>query len=128
MNGRKIGYWKGRAKSFGYAWAGIKSLFRQEPNAKFHLGASIVVIAAAFILSLSIIEWCIVIGCIVAMFAAEAFNTAIEQLANHVCSERHPRIGLIKDLAAGAVLMTALGVAAIGLLIFIPRIIHFFCH
>lgn len=126
MSDKKIGFWRGRVRSFGYAWAGIKSLFRHESNAKFHLGAAVIVIAAGFIFDISIIEWCLVTLCIAAMFAAEAFNTSIEKLADHVCRERHPQIGLVKDLSAGAVLFVAIAVAVIGLLIFIPKIISMF--
>lgn len=118
-----MSYWKGRVKSFGYAWNGIKILFGKENNAKFHLGAAIAVIIAGFIFSLSYMEWCTVIICIILMFMSEALNTAIEKLCDHVCMERHPRIGMIKDIAAGAVFMTAIGCAIVGLIVFIPKIL-----
>lgn len=109
-----------------YAWAGIKTLFAHEHNAQFHLGAAVLVIAAGFLFGISSVEWCIVILCIGAMFMAEALNTAIEKLCDFVCKEKHPAIGRVKDIAAGAVLLMTIAVIFAGLIIFIPRIITFF--
>ena len=58
------------------------------------------------------------------VFAAELFNTAIEQLADVIDPEYNPKIKAIKDLAAGGVLITALGAAIIGIILFGPRIIQ----
>lgn len=116
-------FWRGRGRSFRFAWAGIKTLFRHEANARFHLGAACAVIVAGFLFSISTIEWCVVILCIAAMFMAEGLNTALEKLCDKVSPEYDPLIGKAKDLAAGAVLMMAAGCVAVGLIIFIPKIV-----
>lgn len=121
---KKRGFWAGRCKSFTYAWSGIKTLFRLEHNAQFHLGAAVLVIIAGFLFNISGAEWTAVILCIAGMFMAEGFNTAIEELADYACGgKKHPAIGRAKDVAAGAVLMMAVGSVAVGLVIFLPKII-----
>lgn len=119
------GYWKGRGKSFVYAWHGIIELFRHEANAQFHLGAAVVVIAAGLFFRISAAEWCAVMLCIGAMFMAEAFNTAVEKLCDYSCQKRNDLIGKVKDIAAGAVLLMTAAVVAVGLIIFIPKIVLF---
>ncbi len=110
-------------RSFGYAFKGIVSLFRYENNAKIHLIAGILAIAIAFYLRLNPTEWCILIIQIALVMAAEAFNTAIEKLCDVVSPEKHPVIGTIKDIAAGAVLMTAIAAVITGLLLFLPKML-----
>lgn len=112
--------------SFKYAFKGVYRLFRNEPHAQFHLFATVAVIAAGSFLRISAWEWCTVIICIGSVTAAEAFNTALETLANRVTREQDELIGAAKDLAAGAVLLTSVASAAVGLIIFLPKIIGLF--
>lgn len=109
-------------KSFGYALRGIYLLFRHEANAQLHLVAMMLVVVAGFYFDISTTEWIAVIFAIVSVLAAEGFNTAIEKLTNLVSPEYHPLAGQTKDIAAGAVLLVALGAAIVGILIFIPYI------
>ncbi len=111
-------------KSFGYAFKGLISLFRYENNAKVHLIAGILAVITAFYLELSPAEWCILIIQIALVMAAEAFNTAIEKLCDVISPEKHPVIGKIKDLAAGAVLITAIAAVISGLFLFLPKILR----
>lgn len=115
-----------RIAAFGYAFKGIGSLLRNEAHAKIHLCAAILVIAAGFIFNVSSVEWCILLICIGGVFMAEAFNTAIEKLADRVSKDRDPLIGAAKDIAAGAVLLFVLAVIPVGLIIFIPKILSLF--
>ncbi|MCM1377798.1 MAG: diacylglycerol kinase family protein [Clostridium sp.] len=114
--------WKARGLSFIYAWRGILSLVRQEHNAWIHVGASIGVMIAGIVFGLNHTEWCLVILCICGVLAAEGFNSAIEALADRITEEDDPLIGKAKDIAAGSVLLTALGAALIGLIIFLPKL------
>lgn len=123
---KKYGYWRGRARSFRYAWHGIVTLFRNEANAQFHLGAACAVIVAGWLLGLSAGEWVAVSLCIGGMFAAEGFNTAVEAFCDYCCKERNPLIGKVKDVAAGAVLMMAVSAVAVGLIIFLPKFLALF--
>lgn len=115
-------------KSFGFAIAGIMSLFAHERNAKIHLAAAVCVIAAGFIFEISPVEWCIILLCIGGVFMGEAFNTALEKLCDKVSPEHHPLIKTAKDVAAGAVLLYVICVVAAGLIIFLPKIIGWICE
>ena len=96
-------------------------MFRHEAHAQIHLCAAIGVIVAGFLFKISAVEWCVICLCIGGVFMAEAFNTAIEKLADKVCEERHPLIGAAKDVAAGAVLLMAVATVVIACIIFIPK-------
>lgn len=111
---------KKRMKSFTYAWKGIGNLICKEHNMWIHLAAAILAVAAGCYFEIQRGEWIAVIGCIGAVMAAEAFNTAIERLVNLVSPQWHPIAGEVKDIAAGAVLICAIAAAIIGLIIFIP--------
>lgn len=113
---------KKRMKSFGYAGKGIRNFVGREHNAWIHLTVTGLVIAAGFFFGIERGEWMAIVGCIGGVLAAEAFNTAIERLVNLVSPQWHPIAGEVKDIAAGAVLITAIAAAIIGLIIFIPYI------
>lgn len=112
--------------NFRYAFRGVYILLRDERNAWIHLAAALAVIGAGAWLGLSRTEWLVVVVVIAAVIAAEAFNSALERLCDRVSTEHHPLIGEAKDLAAGAVLITALGAAVAGLIIFVPKICALF--
>jgi diacylglycerol kinase (ATP) len=117
---------KKRIRSFGYAFSGLKTLFREEHNAWIHASATVLVIFAGFLLRISETEWIAVTAAIGMVIAAEAFNSSIERLADVVQPERDGRIKGVKDLAAGAVLACAIAAAVIGLIIFLPKLINLF--
>jgi diacylglycerol kinase (ATP) len=114
-----------RLKSFKYALQGIGCLFRTQTNAQIHLMMTILVIVMAFFFKVTLVEWSLLILCIMAVLAAEAFNSALEFLADAVTQSPHPLIGKAKDLAAGGVLIAAIGAASVGTLIFAKRVIHY---
>lgn len=117
-----LDYFKKRLLSFKYALRGIYLLFSEQANAKIHLSVSIVVIITALILKLNTIEFCLILFCIVMVIAAEAFNSALEYLADRVEPNKDPLIEKSKDLAAAAVLICSIGAAVVGLIIFLPKI------
>jgi diacylglycerol kinase len=108
--------------SFKYAIQGIIVVFRTEQNAWIHLLAAIAVVILGFIYDLSPGDWIAISIVIGLVFAAELFNTAIEILVNKISPEHDPKIGMVKDLSAGAVLITAIAALITGLIIFIPKI------
>lgn len=112
--------------SFKYAIEGIISSFKTERNMKIHVLAMIVVIALGLFFKLNKVEWCFIIIAIVSVISAELFNTAIETVVDMVSPERNPKAKLAKDIAAGAVLVVAIGAAIIGFIIFGPQIINVF--
>lgn len=115
--------WKARGRSFIYAFRGIKLLLASEHNAWIHSVAAVCAVVAGFVLDISRGEWCIVALAIAAVLAAEAFNSAIEALADKITAEQDPLIARAKDIAAAGVLLTAIGAFAAGLIIFIPALV-----
>lgn len=112
--------------SFKYAIEGIISSFRTERNMKIHVLAMIIVIILSFVLKLDKMEWCFIIIAIISVISAELFNTAIETVVDMVSPERNSKAKLAKDIAAGAVLVVAMGAAIMGVMIFGPKIINIF--
>ena len=106
-----------------YAFNGIRLLITGEANAWIHCAAAITVLILGFALGLSRWEWVAVVFAIGAVLSAEAFNSAIEALADEVSEEYRERIKRTKDMAAGAVLLIALAAAVVGCIIFIPKLI-----
>ena len=115
--------WKERGNSFTYAWAGIKAVFRTEHNTWIHLGLTVAAMLLGFWLHISRGEFLVLIVIMTMVWTAEIFNTAIEKTMDFISTERHPQIKLVKDLAAAAVLLTALAALVVGALIFIPKLI-----
>lgn len=113
-------------RSFRYAGAGIYSLFRYENNARIHLIACIAVVIAGVFFHISSTEWCLIVIQVALVWAGEAFNTAIEKLADLVSAEYHPVIKVVKDTAAAGVLLLAISAVVIGCIIFIPKLILLF--
>jgi len=111
-----------RLNSFVYAFAGLKTFFRFEPQAIIHLLAIIVVTFAGYFFELSKSEWIAVILVIGLVLVAEILNTAIEKLTDMVSPEIHPKAKVVKDLAAGAVLMASITALVIGLIVFLPKV------
>ncbi len=114
-----------RIKSFGYAFAGLRVLFREEHNARIHAVAAVLAVGAGFVFGITPGEWTAVVIVIAMVLAAEAVNSAIERTADFVKAERDDRKRDIKDLAAGAVLLCAIGAAVVGVIIFLPYLITF---
>jgi diacylglycerol kinase len=109
-------------KSFGYSFRGIYELLRSELNARVHLLATLFVLAAGIIFRISKSEWCVVVIVIALVWAAEAFNTVIEKLTDHLFPEYHETARLAKNIAAGAVLVCAVAALVCGLIIFLPKL------
>lgn len=109
-------------EAFGHALRGIKTFFATQWHARFHAVAAAVAIALGFFLGLSGVEWCCVVLAITAVFACEAVNTAVEFIVDRISPEIHPLSGKAKDVAAAAVLISAIGAASVGAVIFGPRI------
>ncbi|MEQ1745623.1 MAG: diacylglycerol kinase family protein [Saprospiraceae bacterium] len=109
--------------SFRYALHGLADLFRTQPNARFHLVASVAVVAAGFWLEISRLEWIAVVLCMALVIALEAINTALEYLTDVVSPDYHPLAGKAKDVAAAAVLVAAVGAAVVGGLVFLPKVL-----
>lgn len=113
-------------QSLQFATAGIVAFFRHETNGQIQLGAAVIVIILGWIFQIDTMEWLIVVLCITVVLILEMLNTAIEKLCDVAHPGYHPQIKMIKDIAAGAVLLAAIGSVAAGAVVFLPRIISFF--
>ena len=116
----------GRIRSFKFAFVGIWTILKSQHNAWVHAVATIIVFVVGFLLKISTSEWCLIVLAIVAVWTAEALNTAFEFLADATNPDFHPMIKNSKDVAAGAVLIAAIGSIIIGVLIFLPKVIVLF--
>jgi diacylglycerol kinase len=112
-----------RIESFRYAFRGLASLVRSQPNARIHLAALALAAAAGFFFEISRQEWLAVLVCAALVLSLEAVNTAIEHLTDLVSPGFHPLAGKAKDVAAAAVLIAALGSVLVGALVFLPKIV-----
>jgi len=109
-----------RIRSFGYAFAGIGFMLRTQHNAWVHLAASVIVVAAGLGLRVDVSDWRWLIAAMLIVWAAEAFNTAVEYVCDMVSPGYSELVKHAKDVAAGAVLISAIGAALIGALTFWP--------
>ncbi len=112
----------GRIRSVGNALAGIIRMVRCQHNAWIHAIATGAVIAAGFFCHLSGSEWCWIVLAASTVWTAEALNTAFEFLADATSPNFHPVVRDAKDVAAAAVLITAIASSVIGAIIFWPHL------
>ncbi len=105
-----------------HAFNGIKMAFKEEPNFRIHVVATIMVIAAGLYFKLSTTEWLAIVIVIGLVLLTELLNTAIENIADFISPERHEKIKTIKDIAAAAVLISAIVALVVGLLVFVPKV------
>lgn len=108
--------------SFFYAFRGIWVLLRTQRNARVHLLAVLVVLVGGLWLDLAQGEWLAVAIICTLVLALEAVNTAVEAVVDLASPEYHLLAQHAKDVAAGAVLMAALGAIVVAALIVVPRL------
>lgn len=108
--------------SFKYAFQGILASLKTERNMKIHMIIMVLVIIAGMIFKISKIEWMICILLFVVVIAGELLNTSIETIVDMIMPEKNEKAKIAKDVAAGAVLVLAIGAVIIGFIIFIPKI------
>jgi diacylglycerol kinase len=115
-----------RLKSFTYAFRGLSRVLLYEPNARIHLGILGLVIITGVLLHIETIEWILVVICSGMVITTEVINTSIEKLVDMVSPGINKEAGIVKDIAAGAVLITVFISIISGFLIFVPHIIRLF--
>lgn len=107
-----------------YALAGLRYAFRFERNYRIEVLCAAGACAAAYLLHITPMEWCIIFINIGAVLSAELFNTAIEKMCNKFSTEIRPAIKMIKDVSAAAVLILSIISLLCGLIIFLPYLIR----
>jgi len=116
------GRWRRRVASFGHAGRGVWAALRSEVHLRFHAAATAAVIGLGFYFDISRLEWALVALAAAGVWTAELLNTAIEALTDLASPAWHPLAGKAKDVAAGAVLLAAVGALVVGALVFGPRL------
>jgi diacylglycerol kinase (ATP) len=109
-----------RSESFVCAFRGLALLLKTQTNARIHLLVTCTITAVGLSLSISRMDWmCVALaaGCV---WSAEGLNTAVEFLTDRVSPEWSTAAAHVKDVAAGAVLLSAMAAAIVGVLVFVP--------
>lgn len=107
-----------RLQSFRYAARGVAAMLRSEPNARIHAVAAVLAIGSGFAFGIERGEWLAIVLAIGGVLCAEGFNSAFEALCDVASPGQDPRVERAKDVAAGAVLLTALAALAVGVIVF----------
>lgn len=113
-------------QSLAFAFAGVRHALHSQRNVRIHFGIAAAAVIAGFALRINRAEWAVVVTLIALVIGLELLNTAIEALVDLASPTLHPLAKTAKDTAAGAILLVALGSAAAGLIIFLPRLWHLF--
>lgn len=113
-----------RIRSFRYAFDGWWFVVRTQHNAWIHLIFTVAVFALAFWLRLPARDWAVLVLTIMVVWTAEFMNTALEAVVDMTMPEVHPLAKVAKDVAAAAVLLSALSAVLVGLLIMGPPLIE----
>lgn len=108
-------------RSLLFALQGVRQVFMTEANMRIHLVFTALVIICGFIFKISVTEWMFCLMSFGWVISMEMMNTAIEKYVDFVTPEFHTAAGHAKDIAAGAVLISALFAAIVGLVIFVPK-------
>ena len=116
--------WRRRVASFGHAGRGVWAALRSEVHLRFHATATVVVIGLGFYCGITRLEWALLALAVAGVWTAELLNTAIEALTDLASPAWHPLAGKAKDVAAGAVLLAALGALVVGALVFGPYLLQ----
>ncbi len=114
--------WAKFLAGFGYAFSGLWYALRTQRNAQVHVSVAALVIIAAIVLHISAVEFAILFITISSVFTAEMFNTVFELCVDLASPTYHPLAKIAKDVAAGAVLLSAILAVVIGLFIFVPHL------
>ncbi len=110
-----------RLKAFQYAFKGAFLLIRHEASIQVQVVISLIMTFAGFYFEISTVEWMFQILAIGLVLSIEGLNTAVEEISDFVHPDFHNKIGLIKDVAAGAVFFAAVTAIIIGCFIYIPK-------
>lgn len=109
-------------RSFSFAFSGIMACCKNERNFRVQLLSAIIIISAGFFFNISSMEWTIILLCCGLVLSMEMINTAIEKLSNLLHPSIHPEVRIVKDVAAGAVLLCSIISLVVAVIIFFPKI------
>jgi diacylglycerol kinase (ATP) len=116
-------FFSGRFKSMGFALKGAVKLLTTEHSVMVQASIGVLMVVAGFYFEISMTEWMLQTLAIGLVLGIEGLNTAVEKIADFIHPEFHEKIGFIKDIAAGAVFFAAMTAIAIGLMIYLPKVL-----
>lgn len=111
-------------KSFKYAIEGIRLAYKYNRNIWIHSVFAVIAILLSLVLRISWVEFGLILVVILVVFVAEMVNTAIEEMVDLIVQEHREQARIAKDVAAGMVLIAAIGSVVIGVVIFLPYILN----
>jgi diacylglycerol kinase len=106
--------------------AGIRSFFKKEVHGPLHLILALIAIAISLLCGLDPLEWLFILLSLTLVFVTEMFNTCVERIMNYINKDYDPRIKIIKDIAAGAVLVAAIFAIIVASVILLPKLSNLF--
>ncbi len=118
----KPSFLKNRVKSVGFAVRGALLLIRTEASIQVQIFSALVMTALGFYFDITSTEWIMQILAIALVLGVEGLNTAIEKMSDFIQPEQDPKIGIIKDISAGAVMLVSIGSVIVGLIIYLPKV------
>ncbi len=120
----KEGFVKNRVRSVSYAAKGALLLLKTEASIKVQFFIGILITALGFYYEISSLEWILQIFAIGMVMGIEGLNTAVEKIADFIQPEFDAKIGFIKDISAGAVMIVSIAASIIGLIIYLPKMFN----
>ncbi|OGC49718.1 hypothetical protein A2716_00085 [candidate division WWE3 bacterium RIFCSPHIGHO2_01_FULL_40_23] len=114
---------KKHARSFLYAFNGLKHILINEANFRIHLLVSLLVILLALFLKFNYMEWVVLVITIGFVMCMEIVNSMVEELTDHLVKEHHEGVRIVKDVGASFVLIAAFVSFIVGLLLFLPKLL-----
>ncbi|MCB9798948.1 diacylglycerol kinase family protein [Candidatus Nomurabacteria bacterium] len=117
---------KEKKSSFAYAVLGMKYVYVHERNFRIQCWSALVVVACAFFFGLSPLEFVAILFLIMTVLILEMLNSALEKFVDILKPRLDLHVGVVKDIMAGMVLLSSLGAAIVGLIIFYPYVISLF--
>lgn len=118
--------WTKFLAGFGFAFSGLWYTLRTQRNMRVHLSIGLLALLVGLLLRISPVEFAVILLAIICVFTAEMFNTVLEICVDLASPEYNPLAKIAKDVAAGAVLVSAIISVLIGLFIFLPHIFALF--
>jgi diacylglycerol kinase len=121
-----MGLYHSTKRSFSYAFQGLFTAIKNEPNLRIHLTAAAVTLTAAYLLNFSVWEWLILAFTIFYVITLELLNTVMESVVDLVSPDIRPQAKIAKDVSAACVLVGAMMAVIVALLLFVPKIVALF--
>ena len=115
--------WQQERRSFGYAGQGIRHAWETQRHLRVHVGLGLLAVGLGLALGIGTGEWAALLTVMTVVIALELLNTVVEAAVDLASPQFHPKAKVAKDVAAGAVLVSAMGATLVGAVIFLPRLV-----